>query len=146
MLKNEIEPGIGFKEPESLVSLAVEAKEKAYAPYSGFRVGAALYADNGKVYTGCNVENASYGATICAERTAVVKAISDGAKKILALAVSSDSNNPTMPCGICRQVISEFCPPDMPLYLSNCRGEYKEYTFGEMLPHSFKQSDMEDIG
>ncbi|HHW22103.1 MAG TPA: cytidine deaminase [Clostridiaceae bacterium] len=130
---------------ERLVSLAVEAKENAYVPYSGFHVGAALYADNGKVYTGCNVENASFGATICAERTAVVKAISDGAKKILAMAISSDSNSPTMPCGICRQVISEFCSPDMPLYLSNSRGEYKAYSFEDLLPHSFKQSDMEDI-
>ncbi|MGI6622186.1 MAG: cytidine deaminase [Acetivibrionales bacterium] len=146
MLKNEMGPSTAFAEPESLVKLAVEAKEKAYVPYSGFHVGAALYADNGKVYTGCNVENASYGAAICAERTAVVKAISDGAKKILAIAVSSDSNNPTMPCGICRQVISEFCSPDMPLYLSNRSGEYKVYHFAEMLPYSFKQSDMEDIG
>lgn len=136
---------IGFEKPENLVRLAGEAKEKAYVPYSKFHVGAALYADNGKVYTGCNVENASYGAAICAERTAVVKAISDGAKKILALAVSSDSNNPTMPCGICRQFISEFCSPNMPLYLSNHSGEYETYSFEEILPHSFKQSDMEDV-
>lgn len=146
MGKNEMEPGAAIAEPESLVSLAVEAREKAYAPYSGFHVGAALYADNGKIYAGCNVENASYGATICAERTAVAKAISDGARKIMAMAVSSDSNNATMPCGICRQVISEFCSPDMPLYLSNNRGEYEIYHFGELLPHSFKQSDMEDVG
>jgi len=145
MLNNETGPGADMAKAERLVSLAVEAKEYAYVPYSGFHVGAALYADNGKVYTGCNVENASFGATICAERTAVVKAISDGAKKILAMAISSDSNSPTMPCGICRQVISEFCSPDMPLYLSNSRGEYKAYSFEDLLPHSFKQSDMEDI-
>lgn len=135
----------GLERPESLVSLAIEAKENAYVPYSGFHVGAALYADNGKVYTGCNVENASYGAAICAERTAVVKAISDGAKKILAIAISSDSNNITMPCGICRQFLSEFCTDDMPLYLSNNRGDYKVYTFEEILPHSFKKNDMEDV-
>ena len=132
-------------EAGDLVSLAENNREKAYDPYSGFHVGAALFADNGKIYTGCNVENASYGATICAERTAIVKAISDGAKKILAIAVSSDSNLPTMPCGICRQFLSEFCSPDMPLFLSNKDGEYKVFTFEELLPHSFKQSDMEDV-
>lgn len=132
-------------EPEELVSLAVEIRENAYVPYSGFHVGAALFADNGKIYTGCNVENASYGAAICAERTAIVKAISEGAKKILAIAVSSDSNLPTMPCGICRQVLSEFCSSSMPLFLSNRNGEYKIFSFEEILPHSFKQSDMEDV-
>lgn len=132
-------------EPEELVMLAVKARENAYVPYSEFHVGAAILADNGKIYTGCNVENASYGAAICAERTAVVKAISDGAKKILALAIASDSNRPTMPCGICRQVVSEFCTPDTPLYLSNRNGEYEVYLFSEILPHSFKKSDMEDV-
>ncbi|NLL67457.1 MAG: cytidine deaminase [Clostridiaceae bacterium] len=132
-------------EPKELVRLALKIRENAYVPYSGFHVGAALFADNGKIYTGCNVENASYGAAICAERTAIVKAISDGAKKVLAIAVSSDSNLPTMPCGICRQFLSEFCSPDMPLYLSSRNGEYKVYSFDEILPHSFKQSDMEDV-
>lgn len=132
-------------EPEELVNLAVKIRENAYVPYSGFHVGTALFADNGKIYTGCNVENASYGAAICAERTAIVKAISDGAKKILAIAVSSDSNLPTMPCGICRQVLSEFCSSNMPLFLSNRKGEYKVFSFDEILPHSFKQSDMEDV-
>jgi len=146
MLKDDMGAAAAYYEPESLVRLAVEAKENAYVPYSGFHVGAALYADNGKVYTGCNVEIASYGASICAERTAVVKAVSDGARRILAIAISSDSNNPTMPCGICRQFISEFCAPDMPLYLSNRQGEYKVYTFDDILPHSFKPSDMEDVG
>lgn len=132
-------------EPEVLVSLAVKIRENAYVPYSGFHVGAALFADNGKIYTGCNVENASYGAAICAERTAIVKAISEGARKIMAIAVSSDSNLPTMPCGICRQFLSEFCSSNMPLYLSNRNGEYKVFSFEEILPHSFKQSDMEDV-
>lgn len=145
MAKLEAKNIIGFEGLKKLVMLAVKAKNNAYVPYSGFHVGAALYADNGKYYTGCNVENASYGATICAERTAAVKAISDGAKKILAMAVSSDSNKPTMPCGICRQFISEFCSANMPLYLSNHSGEYESYSFEEILPHSFKQSDMEDV-
>jgi cytidine deaminase len=123
--------------PENLVMMAVKAKENAYAPYSQFHVGAALLAENGKVYTGCNVENSSYGASICAERTAVCKAISDGAKAIKALAVSSDSGSFTLPCGICRQVISEFCTPDTPLYLSNCKGEFKTFRFDEILPYAF---------
>lgn len=132
-------------EPEKLVALALEARNKAYVPYSNFHVGAALIADNGRIYTGCNVENASYGAAICAERTAIVKAISDGAKSIVALAVSSDSNRATMPCGICRQVISEFCSPNTPLYLSDRNGKFECFRFEEILPFAFKQSDMEDI-
>ena len=132
-------------DPEKLVMLAIEARKNAYVPYSEFHAGAALVADNGKVYTGCNVENASYGAAICAERTAIVKAISDGAKKILAFAVSSDSNGATMPCGICRQVISEFASPETPLYLSNYNGSFETWRFDELLPSAFKQSDMEDV-
>ncbi len=132
-------------EPKELVMQAVKAKDNAYAPYSNFHVGAAIIADNGKTYTGCNVENASYGATICAERTAVVKAISDRAKKILAIAISSDSNRITMPCGICRQVISEFCSPETPLYLSNQKGDFETFRFDKILPNAFKQSDMEDV-
>lgn len=127
---------------EELVSLALKARENAYVPYSGFHVGAALLADNGKIYTGCNIENASYGATICAERTAVVKAVSDGAKEIIAIAVSSDSNDATMPCGVCRQVISEFCTQDMPLFLSNRNGQFETYSFNEILPHAFTKSNL----
>ncbi|MCX7772115.1 MAG: cytidine deaminase [Clostridia bacterium] len=128
---------------QELVSLAVKAKESAYAPYSGFHVGAALLADNGKIYTGCNIENASFGATICAERTAIVKAVSDGARQILAIAISSDSKAATMPCGICRQTMSEFCASDMPMYLSNREGQFETYSFDQILPHSFRQSDLE---
>lgn len=127
-----------------LVSLALRARKNAYVPYSHFHVGAAVVADNGRSYTGCNIENASYGATICAERTAVAKAVSDGARRILAIAISSDSDHNTMPCGICRQVLSEFCAPDMPLYLSDKNGNFNTYRFDEILPHAFKQSDMEN--
>jgi len=126
--------GISARE---LVDMALRAQRQAYVPYSGFHVGAAVLADNGKVYTGCNIENASYGATICAERTAIAKAVSDGARKILAVAVTSDSEGPTQPCGICRQVMSEFCSEDMPLYLSNRNGDYAEYAFRELLPNQF---------
>lgn len=128
--------------PEELVNMALEAQKNAYVPYSGFHVGAALAADNGKIYIGCNVENSSYGATICAERTAIVKAVSDGAKKIEAIAVSSDSKTATMPCGICRQFLSEFCKNDMPLYLSDAQGRFETYTFDEIFPHSFTKKDL----
>lgn len=123
--------------PEELIGKAQEAQKYAYAPYSGFHVGAAILADNGKVYTGCNIENASYGATICAERTAISKAISEGVRQILAVAITSDSDTYTMPCGICRQVMSEFCATDMPLYLSNKNGEYQLYTFHDLFPNVF---------
>lgn len=123
--------------PGELVSMALKAQQQAYVPYSHFHVGAAVLADNGRIYTGCNIENASFGATICAERTAIAKAVSDGARRILAVAVSSDSEGPTQPCGICRQVLSEFCSADMPLYLSNRNGEYKAFAFQELLPNQF---------
>jgi len=120
-----------------MVEIALRARQNAYAPYSGFHVGAAVLADNGKIYTGCNLENASYGAAICAERTAVAKAVSDGARKIKAMAVAGDSEGPTLPCGICRQVISEFCDEDMPLYLGNREGDYRRFTIAELIPHPF---------
>lgn len=97
-------------EYEELINKAIKAQEFAYAPYSSFRVGAALLCDNGKVFTGCNVENASFGATNCAERTAIFKAISEGETNFLAIAITSSSKKYTYPCGICRQVISEFSP------------------------------------
>ncbi len=131
------------REPNELVQMALKAMENAYVPYSGFHVGAALIADNGKVYTGCNIENASYGATICAERTAIVKAISDGARGIKAIAITSDSPEATMPCGICRQTLAEFCAPDTPLYLSDRFGQYTAYVFKDILPHAFTQKDLE---
>lgn len=123
--------------PEKLVEKAMIAQHMAYAPYSGFHVGAAVLADNGNIYTGCNIENASYGATLCAERTAIGKAVSEGAREILAIAITSDSTIFTMPCGICRQVMSEFCSHDMPLYLANKDGQFEKLRFDEILPHSF---------
>ncbi|NLM75964.1 MAG: cytidine deaminase [Clostridiaceae bacterium] len=124
--------------PDDLIQMALKVKNNAYAPYSGFKVGAALICDDGRVYTGCNVENLSYGATICAERTAIVKAVSCGSRKIRSVAVISDSQTYTIPCAICLQVMSEFCNPDTKLYLANKNGQYVEYTFKELLPHSFK--------
>jgi cytidine deaminase len=123
--------------PEKLIEKALEAQRYAYVPYSEFHVGAAVLADNGRIYTGCNIENSSYGATICAERTAIGKAVSEGARQILAIAITSDSEVYTMPCGICRQVMSEFCSSDMPLYLSDRDGRFQQFKFSEILPHCF---------
>ena len=97
---------------QELIALARQARNRAYVPYSKFMVGAALETTHGVVYTGCNIENASYGATICAERTAIFKAVSEGARQIRRLAVACTETEPCMPCGICRQVISEFASPD----------------------------------
>lgn len=127
--------------PEELVELAVKAKENAYVPYSNFRVGAALLTKSGKVYTGCNVENASFGATNCAERTAIFKAVSEGEREFEAIAVNADMERLTFPCGICRQVILEFSR-DIKLYISNKHGEYKEYTITDLLPGGFTGEDM----
>jgi len=122
---------------EELVKMACEAKNTAYAPYSGFRVGAALLTGNGKVYTGANIENISYGATNCAERTAVFKAVSDGEREIKAVAVASDSADFIYPCGICRQVLAEFGKKGMKIVCSSGKGGIKVFTLDEMLPDAF---------
>lgn len=126
-----------------LVKKAIEAKEKAYAPYSGFRVGAAVQTTEGRIYTGCNVENSSYGATICAERTAIVKAVSEGQTEICAIAITSDSDLLTYPCGICRQVISEFMNDNTKVICSDKNGKYKVYEMNDILPHAFTKKDLE---
>lgn len=123
-----------------LIKKALEAKEKAYAPYSEFHVGAALLTENGKVYTGCNIESASYTPTICAERTAIAKAVSEGERKIVAIAVTGDSEW-TYPCGVCRQVIREFGKESIVIVVKS-EDEYKEYTLNELLPHSFGPEDL----
>lgn len=126
-----------------MVEKALEAKGFAYVPYSGFHVGAAVLTPDGRIFTGCNVENASYGATICAERTAIVKAISAGETKISAIAITSDSDDLTFPCGICRQVIAEFAVPDVKLICSNKNGDYKEYGLNDILPNAFNKNAMD---
>ena len=122
---------------KDLVKSANEIKRNAYAPYSNFHVGAALIGNSGKVYTGVNIENSSYGATICAERTAILKAISEGEKKIKVLAIASDSEDFTFPCGICRQIILEFADEDLVILCSNNKGEYKVYNLNDFLPNAF---------
>ncbi|MCU6761136.1 Cytidine deaminase [uncultured Roseburia sp.] len=120
-----------------LVQMAQMVKEKAYAPYSGFRVGAALLGKSGMIYTGCNIENAAYPVTNCAERTALFKAVSEGEQEFLALAVVSDSADYVSPCGVCRQALAEFCGTDFQILMCRSNGDYKIMTLGELLPESF---------
>lgn len=125
-----------------LIKQALQAREKAYAPYSKFRVGAAIVTEDKQVFTGCNIENASYSPTICAERTAIFKAISEGHRKIKTIAIVGDSDF-TYPCGVCRQVIREF-GRDANIIIANSEKSFKEYKLEELLPHSFGPEDLEE--
>lgn len=125
--------------PEELVQLAQEARRRAYAPYSHFAVGAALLGRSGKVYTACNVENVSYGLSICAERAAVFKAISEGEREFEALAVVTSCAGP--PCGACRQVLAEF-GSDVTVYVAGPEGEYRAFSLEELLPEAFLPEDL----
>lgn len=123
---------------KKLKANAEKVRKKAYAPYSGFKVGAALLTADNKIFTGCNVENASYGGTICAERTAILKAVSEGAKMPLqAVHVVSSSNTAWPPCGLCLQVMAEFCDPTTLVMTSSQNGTEKMYQFSDLLPESF---------
>ncbi len=124
-----------------LVELAVEAMENAYAPYSNFSVGSALATDSHYIFTGANIENASYGLTVCAERVAIFKAVSEGHTKIEKIAIVSSSGEFTYPCGACRQVLNEFAG-SATVILGNNRGEIKTTTVKELLPHSFGPNDL----
>jgi cytidine deaminase len=123
-----------------LIKSALEAKDMAYVPYSNFHVGAALITEDDEVYTGCNIEISSYSPTLCAERTAIFKAVSEGHKKIKTIAIVGDSS-PTYPCGVCRQVIREF-GKDANIIIANTEDDYKEYTLDELLPYSFGPEDL----
>lgn len=161
-------------ELKELIKEAFAARERAYAPYSGFKVGAALLTRDGRVFHGCNVENASYGATMCAERTAVFSAVAAGERKFEAIAIvggeasgsrdllrnsepsmsggASKNRGPTesrefvsgfaFPCGICRQVLSEFCSPSFKVIVARSAGDYREFTLGELLPESFSLREL----
>lgn len=120
---------------DDLVSLAVQARRRAYAPYSRFTVGASVEAGSGRIYTGANIENASYGLTICAERVAVFKAVEAGERRIRAVAVASATAAP--PCGACRQVLAEFGDKDMVVIVSDPRGKKRTYHLADLLPKSF---------
>lgn len=120
-----------------LIQKAQEAKERAYVPYSGFHVGAALLCKDGTIFTGCNIENSAYGPTNCAERTAIFKAVSEGYREFEAIAIISDSEAPTAPCGVCRQVMAEFCSPDFQVIMLGCEGSQRTASLGELLPYAF---------
>ncbi|SFS82025.1 cytidine deaminase [Marininema halotolerans] len=129
---------------EQLVQAAINAREKAYVPYSEFKVGAAILTSDGKIIQGCNVENASYGLANCAERTALFKAISDGDTDFVAMAVVADTDGPVAPCGACRQVLVELCPPRMPVVLSNLANQTSLTTVHDLLPGAFTKEDLND--
>ncbi|KZE40362.1 cytidine deaminase [Bhargavaea cecembensis] len=128
---------------QQLMDRAKTARGLAYVPYSKFQVGAALLTKDGEVFGGCNIENSAYSMANCAERTAFFKAISDGHRDFKALAVVADTPGPVSPCGACRQVIAEFCDGDMPVYLTNLKGDVMETTVSELLPGAFKAEDMD---
>lgn len=123
------------------IEAAVQAMPQAYVPYSKFPVGACIVTDEGDMYIGVNIENASYGLTNCAERTAIFKAISDGKRSFQHLVVAGDTPEPIAPCGACRQVLAEFCAPDMSVTLLDAKGNMKETTIGQLLPYTFTNKD-----
>ena len=136
-------------EISEMIELAMQARTKAYAPYSNFQVGACVKMENGSYYTGCNIENASYGATNCAERTAVFKAVSEGKTEFRAIAIvggpkGKEPENFCAPCGVCRQVMAEFCDPEtFRIILMNGAGEIREYLLKELLPLGFTGKALE---
>ena len=127
---------------KQLLEEAVKAREFAYVPYSKFQVGAALIAKDGKVFHGCNIENASYGMTNCAERTALFKAYSEGVTQFDTLVVVADTDRPVPPCGACRQVISELCAPEMEVILTNLKGDIQRTLVKDLLPGAFSSKDL----
>lgn len=129
---------------KELMKIARKARQNAYAPYSHFAVGAALLAESGKVYTGCNIENASYGLTCCAERNAIFAAVGAGERRFKMLAVAADSPEPVVPCGACRQVIAEFGIPLV--VMGNLKEATKTMTAEELLPYGFGQESMNNKG
>ena len=134
--------------PNELISLAKQAMQRAYAPYSGFYVGAALLCADGSVYCGCNIENAAFSPTNCAERTAFFKAVYDGHRDFTAIAVVGGKNvvieGLCPPCGVCRQVMAEFCSPDFLIYLGNVGEAYETIRLADLLPYGFGKDNLEE--
>ena len=134
---------------KELIRQALEAREMAYAPYSGFKVGAALLTKEGKVYKGCNIENAGYTPTNCAERTAFFKAVSEGEREFSAIAIVGGKGDlPTdyaYPCGVCRQVMMEFCDEAFEIIVARDKSDYKVFTLAELFPGSFSADDLKKI-
>lgn len=129
---------------EFLIAEAIKIRNKAYVPYSKFPVGAAVSTPDGKVFTGCNIENAAYPSSCCAERVAIFNAISAGETNFTAIAVVADTKRPIPPCGACRQVMSEFFEGTMPIYLTNLHKEILTTTMEELLPFSFQAKDLSE--
>lgn len=129
-------------EEKQLIRAAVEARKTAYVPYSNFPVGAAVLVEDGSIYTGCNIENASFGATNCAERTAIFSAVAEGHRTVKAIAVIGDTQAYTYPCGICRQVILEFAAEDIKVIIAKNEDEYITKTLEEILPGPFSKKDL----
>jgi len=131
---------------EELVELAIEAMHHSYSPYSGYCVGAALLCKDGTVYQGCNIENAAYGPTICAERTAIFKAVYDGKREFEAIAICGGRNAEIAgafpPCGVCRQVMREFCDPSFKIHIIGANNTFTTYTLEQLLPLSFSPDDL----
>ena len=127
---------------EKLFAAAKKMLEHSYAPYSNFKVGAAIECADGTIFSGCNIENASFSATICAERVAITKAISEGYKDFIRIVITSESEQFCPPCGSCLQVISEFVDDDFEIIMLNSAGEYKTTTLGELLPYRFNKTIM----
>lgn len=127
---------------DHLLQAAIEAREKSYSPYSHYKVGAALLTAGGKIYTGCNIENAAYTPSNCAERTAIFKAVSDGEREFAAIAVVT--SNRGAPCGVCRQVMREFAP-DLTVIIGDIKGDYQVVTLSDLLPYSFGPENLETL-
>lgn len=137
-----------IEQEKELIEQAMEATKRSYAPYSNYHVGAALLTAQGEIYTGCNIENASYGAANCAERTAIFKAVSEGRRQFQAIAIvgrakgTSKFSDYAYPCGICRQVMQEFCEADFVILVARSAKDYKKYTLKELLPFGFGGADV----
>ena len=129
---------------KKMIEIALSQLAYSYTPYSDFKVGAALLGKNGRIYTGCNIENAAYTPTNCAERTAFFKAVYEGEREFAAIAINGDGDDYLYPCGVCRQVMAEFCEPEtFRIFVSKKNGEYREYTLGELFPGAFTKDDIE---
>lgn len=129
-------------EVKNMLRQANDARDRAYAPYSGFRVGACVKGATGAYYLGCNIENAAYTPTVCAERSAMFKAVYEGERDFDAIAIVWDGDGPAVPCGVCRQVLAEFCNAEMPVICANRKGEYKVLALGDLLPYAFTPDDL----
>lgn len=127
---------------KELIEKAISAKSLAYTPYSKFNVGACVLAESGKTYTGANIENSTFGATICAERNAIMSAVLNGEKQLTKIAICSSSNGYTFPCGICRQTMAEFADDNFEIIVAKTPDDYKIYKLGELLPYSFRGNDI----